>query len=168
MPLAGFSDIDLCAQGALLPGLRLIEYAPADSVTYREYNRALSDTYNQQDAIDYDTSGWLRLPVLVESGSWSEDLNRDEQGDYYNINISATLPADSPAVRGEINAMRSHRYLLRLTGRDGVKVIVGSTDMPLRFESRFQSGATPGEQRGYRVTFSGPSLWASPGYVPVF
>ena len=166
--LNGFSDIDLCAQGAILPGLRLIEYAAADAVTDGEYNRAFSEAYNQQDAVDFDDAGWRRLPVLADSGSWTEDLASSDQGDYYQVNISATMPADSASIRGEINAMRQHRYLLRLTGRDGLPVIVGSADMPLRFDSRFQSGAAPGEQRGYRITFSGPSLWASPGYIPAF
>ena len=165
--LNGF-DIDLCAQGAVLPGLRTIEYAPADSVSDGAYNRALSSAYNQQDDIPFDDAGWRTLPVLPDSGAWAEDLVRNDQGDYYDVSVSATVPADAPAIRGEMNAMRAHRYLLRITPQDGVPVIVGSVDMPLRFESRFQSGAAPGEQRGYRITFSGPSLWASPGYTPVF
>lgn len=165
--LNGF-DIDLCAQGAILPGLRTIEYADAAQVADGGWNRAISSGYNHQDAVDFDDSGWRTLPVLADTGAWTEDLVPNEQGDYYNVSISATLPADSADIRGEINIMRRHRYLLRLTGRDGAKVVVGSPDMPLRFDSRFQSGAEPGEQRGYRITFAGPSLWASPGYTPVF
>lgn len=168
MALSGIS-IDLCDQAAILPGVRTIEYAPLDVVDASAWEPAINSAYNQQIGVTFTGSGaWLTMPVLVDSGSWSEDLTTSPQGDYYTVNISATLPADSPAVRAEINAMKQRRYLLRITDRNGTKLIVGTPDMPLRFDSKFQSGNQPGDTRGYRITFQGAALQASPGYTPIF
>lgn len=168
MALSGIS-IDLCDQAAILPGVRTLEYAPLDVVDAAAWETVRSTAYNQQAAVTFTGSGaWLTMPVLIDSGSWTEDLADSPQGDYYNISISATLPADSPAVRAEINGMKQRRYLLRITDRNGAKHIVGTPDMPLRFDSKYQSGNQPGDSRGYRITFQGAALHASPGYTPIF
>ena len=107
------------------------------------------------------------MPYVRGSGSWSEDQQPNQQGEIFRLGITALLPADTPAVRGELNAMRNHRYLLRLT-RNGMVLLLGTPEQPLRFESRFDSGSEGGDTRGHRITFSGNSLRKSPGYVPVF
>lgn len=165
MALAGFSGIDICGT-VTLPGTGTIEYVPVDDVDAAEWERAiLASTYNQQKEIY--AGAWLSLPFAGGSASWSEEQVPNEQGDYYRLSLSALLPSDSPAVRGELNAMRQHRYLLRIT-RSGTVLLLGTLEQPLRFESRFESGADGGDTRGHRCTFAGVTLQKSPGYVPVF
>ena len=165
MPLTGF-DIDKCITASALPGTGVFEYVPLDEVDTSVYEDAVqASDYNQQS--DVGVSAWYPMPYVVGSGSWSEDQQQNPQGDYYRLNVSALLPADTAIVRGELNAMRNRRYLIRLT-RNGIKLLLGTPEQPLRFESRFDSGADSGDTRGHRITFTGNALRKSPSYVPVF
>ena len=165
MPLAGF-DIDQCVTASALPGVGVLEYAPLDEVDVPAFQDAIQQSnYNQQAAAG--VADWYPMPYVRGSGAWSEDQQPNQQGEIFRLSINALLPADTPAVRGELNAMRNHRYLLRLT-RNGMVLLLGTPEQPLRFESRFDSGSEGGDTRGHRITFSGNSLRKSPGYVPVF
>ncbi len=165
MPLDGF-NIDQCITASALPGTGVLEYAPLDEVDTTTFEDAIqASNYNQQKAVG--VADWYPMPYVTGTGSWSEDQQRNDHGEYYRINVSALLPADTPAVRGELNAMRTHRFLIRLT-RNGTVLLLGHPEQPLRFESRFDSGADSGDTRGHRITFTGNSLHKSPGYVPVF
>lgn len=165
MALSGF-DIDLCATASALPGAGLLEYLPLDELDAAEWEDViLASTWNQQKSVF--ASDWYTMPYVAGTGSWSEDQQDSEQGDYFRITLSARLAADSPTVRGELNRMKQHRYLLRLT-REGTVILIGTPEQPLRFSSRFDSGADGGDTRAHTVTFSGVSLRKSPGYVPVF
>lgn len=165
MALAGFSTLDICG-AAPTPGAGTIEYIAVSELDADTYEQAVkSSTYNQQASVF--SGSWLTLPHAGGSAQWTEEQQADLQGDYYRVSLTALLPADSPAVRGELNMMKQYRYLLRLT-RSGTVLLIGTLDMPLRFESRFDSGAEGGDTRGHRCTFSGAALQKSPGYVPVF
>jgi hypothetical protein len=164
MPLEGF-NIDACTASAL-PGTGVLEYVPIDEVDATSFERAISSAYNHQKALSLDT-GWLQLPYAANTGAWQEEQQDDDQGETFRINVSCLLPADSAAVRGELNAMRRHRFLVRLT-RGSLILLAGSPEQPMKFESKFDSGADGADTRGHRITFSGVSLWKSPGYVPVF
>lgn len=165
MPLAGFSDIDPCTAVAL-PGAGVLEYVPLDEVDTTAWNPAvLESDYNQQAAAGVAT--WYRLDYLPGSGQWTEEQQQSDQGDYFRINVSASMSADTPTVRGELDRMRRRPYLLRLT-RGSTVLLIGNPDQPLRFESRFDSGSAGGDNRLHRIQFTGASLRKSPGYVPVF
>jgi len=164
MSLAGFT-IDPCTAVAP-PGVGLLDYAPLDEVDTTAWNPAvIESTYNQQDSVGVST--WYRLPLVAGSGQWNEDQQSDSQGDIFRINISGNMAADSPTVRGELDRMRRRPYLLRLT-RGGTVILIGTPEQPMRFESRFESGAGSGDNRLHRISFTGVSLRKSPGYVPVF
>jgi hypothetical protein len=165
MPLSGF-DIDQCITASAMPGVGLLEYLPIDELDAAEWENAIiAAGYNQQKAVFAST--WYAMPYVSGTGAWTEDQQDNEQGDYFRVNLSARLPADTPAVRGELNRMKQHRFLLRIT-QDGQALLIGTPDQPLRFSSRFDSGAEGGDSRGHVVTFQGASLQKSPGYVPVF
>lgn len=165
MPLAGF-DFDQCTTASALPGAGKLEYLPTEELDAAEWEEVIiAAAYNQQKAVF--ASDWYTLPYVAGTGTWTEDQQDNEQGDYFRLNLTAQLPADTPEVRGELNRMKQHRYLLRLT-RNGTVLLLGTPEQPLRFESRFESGAAGGDTRTHRVTFSGVTLRKSPGYVPVF
>lgn len=165
MALTGI-DIDECTTGAALPGLGTFQYLPVDELDETEWEDAiLAATYNLQKAVF--ASNWYTMPYAPGSGSWTEDQQDSEQGLAFRVSIGARLPADSPTVRGELNRMRQHRYILKLT-RNGAVLIIGTPEQPLRFESRFESGAEAGDNRSHRITFTGTTTQKAPGYVPVF
>lgn len=165
MPLAGF-DIDLCTTATALPGVGTLEYLPTDELDIAEWESAvIAAAYNQQKAVF--ASDWYTMPYTHGTGQWSEEQQDSAQGDYFRVSLSARLPADSTAVRGELNRMKQHRYILRLS-RNGTVLLIGTPEHPLRFSSRFDSGAEGGDTRAHVVTFEGAVLQKSPGYVPVF
>lgn len=166
MPLAGFADIDLCTAASAMPGVGTLEYLPIDEIDLAEWEDAIiAAEWNQQKAVF--ASDWYTMPYVSGTGSWSEDQQSDEQGEWFKVSLSARIPADTPAVRGELNRMKQHRYLLRLT-RNGTVLLIGTPNQPLRFSSRFDSGAEGGDTRAHTVTFAGAALRKNPGYVPVF
>ncbi len=164
MPLTGF-DIDPCAAGAAA-GAGTIEYAPLDEVDVSAWNDAiLSATWNQQAPAGVAT--WYAMPYVQGTGSWTEDQQDGEQGPHFRVSVVAVLAADTPTVRGELDRMKGRPCLLRIT-RSGVPLLVGTPETPLRFNSRFDSGADGADTRAHRVTWSGNQLRKSPGYVPEF
>jgi hypothetical protein len=164
MPISGF-NIDQCVTASALPGVGVLEYVPLDEVDTDTFEESIqASNYNFQSEI---TTEWYKMPYVRGSGSWSEDQQRNDQGEYFRLNISALLPADTAVVRGELNTMRNRRYLIRLN-RNGIILLLGTPEQPLRFESRFDSGSDSGDTRGHRITFTGNSLRKSPAYVPVF
>jgi hypothetical protein len=163
MALTGFT-IDTC--NLALPGAGTIDYVPLDEVDTDAFEEAiLPSTYNQQAPAGVST--WYTLPYAPGSAEFSEDQQTPDQGNFYRVAVSAFLPIDSTAVRGELQNMRNRRYLLRLT-RGSMVLLLGSPERGLRFSADFKSGNDGGDNRGHRVTFNGVSLIKSPGYVPVF
>lgn len=163
MPLAAI-DIDPC--NLTLPGAGTIEYVPLDEVDTTAYEEAIKgSSYNLQKAAG--VSSWYTLPYSTGTGEFSEDEQPGDQGKHYRVNVTAFLPSDSGAVRGELQRMRNRRYLVRLT-KGSLVLLLGTPERGLRFSSEFKSGNDGGDNRGHRVSFSGVSLAKSPGYVPVF
>lgn len=168
MDLQGFTAIDACATVAP-PGLVKIEYAAIDGIEVASVEPdALSSTYNQQREITFSSGSWQVLPAAFGTAEWQEDLQDNPQGPFFRVSVSARIAGDSPAVRGELNRMKQHRYILRVTGRDATPMLIGSLEQPLQFESRFESGADGSDSRGHRCSFSGVNVIASPAYIPVF
>lgn len=163
MPLQGF-NFDLCQAAAGLSGLGVLEYIAVDEIPSDAYDPALNAAYNQQASLGVS---WLKLPYIAESGQWSEDQQQADQGNYYKINISIFLPGDSLAIRAELDAMKQHVFLTRLR-RNKMTLLVGKPEQPLICSSQYDSGTSPADRRGHRISFTGLSLKKSPGYVPVF
>lgn len=156
--------IDPC--NLALPGAGTIEYVPLDEVDTAVYYEAiLPATYNQQAPAG--VASWYTLPYSPGTAEFSEDQQDNDQGKFFRLSVGAFLPSDSTVVRGQMQAMRNRRYLLRLT-RGSMLLLLGSPERPFRFTSDFKSGGEGGDNRGHRVSFTGVSLTKSPGFVPVF
>lgn len=166
MDLQGF-NIDTCAIVAP-PGLRSIEYACIDGLDAGAFEQAIGDGYNQQYTVQFDDGEWLMLPHAPGTADMEEKIDPDAQGPLYRVSVSARIGGDSADIRTELNNMKQHRYLLRVTRRDGTVLLVGTPEQPLTFDSRFESGSEGGDFRGHRCAFEGVSPILSPHYVPVF
>ena len=164
--LQGFMSIDACA-AAVPPGMPMLEYAALADVSVGDLEPAVNSAYNQQDTVTV-SGGWLSMPLLPGTGSWIEEQQDTDQGPLFNVTVSGLLGSDGPEVREEINRMKRHRFLLRVPNRNGSKSLVGWPEQPAVLEARFDSGAGPGDTRGWRISFRVTQLWPSPNYTPVF
>lgn len=164
MPLGPISYSDLCASPNAA-GAGVIEYAPVDEIDASTWEYAVNSAYNQQRAVLATT--WYQLPYTPESGRWTEDQSDDEQGVHFQTNVSARIAGDTAAVRKTLHDMRTRRFVLRVK-RNGVTILIGSPEYPLRFVSRFDSGASAGDDRVHNVSWTGKTLIKSPAYTPVF
>ncbi len=162
--LQGF-DIDACSVAAGTSGIALLEYAALDSVDPDSYEPARDAGYIHRRTL---SATWHTLPFVVGTGALSEEQDDNVQGDRYGVDLSVFLPGDSADIRSELNRMRQHRYLLRITGRDSRTLLVGTPEQPMRFESRFETGPQAGDQRGHRCRFRGVSLTKLPDYIPTW
>lgn len=163
MPLSSI-DIDPC--NAVEPsGLGTLQFAPLDEVNAAAFDVAINAAYNQQEALGL--IAWYDMPYAPGSGSWNEVQQEGEQGTAYAVSVSALLPASTPAIRGQLDAMRNRRYLLRLN-KGGQLYLIGTPDTPLRFSSRFDSGSDAADTRGHQVEWKGFLIKKTPAYVPVF
>ena len=111
---------------------------------------------------------WETLPHAPGTADLEENIDPDAQGPLYRVGVSARIGGDSADIRAELNKMKQHRYLLRVTRRDGTVLLLGTPEQPLTFESRFESGSEGSDFRGHRCTFESVSPILSPHYVPVF
>lgn len=163
MPLAAI-NIDPCI--LTLPGSGTIQYISIDEIDPTTYEPAIKDsTYNLQKSAG--VASWYTLPMAPGSGEFAEDEQDGDQGKHYRVNVSAFMPSDATAVRGELQRMRNRRFLLRLT-KGSLVLLLGTPERPLRIASEFKSGNDGGDNRGHRISFTGVSLAKSPGFVPVF
>lgn len=163
--------MELQAISALCPGslagVVSVEYAPTDWVEAFEAPR--NATYAQRAEVVFASGKtWLSLPLRYETAGWREPQRADAQGDTFEAALEGLMPYDSPAIRGQLDAMRRHRFLLRLKFRDGLFVIIGAPEQPLAFASDADSGQRMGDFRGHRVRFTGVQIGKSPGYDPAF
>lgn len=136
-----------------------------DEIDTAQFHRAISAAYNQQR--DAGVSTWYTVPYLPETGRMTEDQRPVAQGDVYDLNITCTLSGDSLGIREELNAMRERRFLVRIT-RGSLVLLLGTPEVPMRFGSKFDTGAAGGDSREHKLSFTGVSTQKLPGYVPIF
>ena len=164
MDLQGF-DIDFCTAAAGTAGVGVLEYAALDTVELDTFEPTTDAAYLHRRTV---FGMWYVLPFVVGTGAYTEELQPNPQGATYRVSVSVFLPGDSPAIRAELNSMRHRRFLLRMKGRDGQVLLIGTPEQPLRFDSRFSSGPQGSDQRGHQCRFEGNALTQSPGYEPLW
>jgi hypothetical protein len=164
--LSSLTPLDACLQAKALPGAGILEYAPLDAMNQGVWEPAWSHTgyaLNKSAGV----ASWFPMPYVQGSGSWEETPVTSDQGAYFSVAVSFALGGDSASIRREQDRMKNRRFLLRLT-RQGTSVIMGTPEQPLRFESRFDSGAGLGDSRQSQCTFRGVALKKTPHYAPFF
>jgi hypothetical protein len=162
--LQGF-DIDSCIVAAGIGGVGVLEYAALDELDTESFEPTTDADYVFRRAI---SATWRPLPFVIGTGGYTEEAQPAAQGTTFRAAVSVFMPGDSAEQRNELNRMRHRRFLLRMTGRDGRLLLLGTIEQPLRFESRFATGPAGDAQRGYNCTFSGAILTKSPQYTPTW
>lgn len=155
--------------GALnLAGLLQLEYAPTDWVNSTQFERILSDGYNFQKDIVFNTGGWLTAPVLPSKQIWNETERPNNQGSYYKQNINVIVPQLRSEVSGEFLKMKTHTYILRITDANSRKWLIGSLESPFIFRRNGTTGKKNGDLANYELTFDCETKYPATGFVPVF
>lgn len=164
MDLQGF-DIDFCTLAAGTPGVGVLEYAALDTLDLSSFEPAVDQAYVFRRTL---SATWHPMPFVVGTGSFTEDHAAGAQGSTFRQALQVFLPGDSAAVRAELSEMRHRRFLVRMVGRDGSPILLGTPEQPLRFDSRFSTGPQGGDQRGHQCTFQGVALQKAPIYTPTW
>lgn len=134
-------------------GVTLIEYVPTDWVNRAATEQHYSSEYALPTVV-LSQGSWLTVPFLPRKKQWTETLNRSNQGEHAQINISGTTPKMRPAVNAEIMAMRGRRFLVRGTDANGQQWLLGTLEHPLQFLSDGKTDAVGGSNN-YRLRFVG-------------
>ncbi|WP_182956286.1 hypothetical protein [Pedobacter gandavensis] len=99
----------------------------------------------------------------LEELDFKETQKDEDDGPFYQIDISGFMPGDSPDLIDLMENMEMVRHLVIVKDNLNQKRLVGY-NAPLSFRATFQSGSKPGEARGYKYSFSGLSAKRSPVY----
>jgi len=155
-----------CAEN--IGSLRSIEYASTAWVNQSTYDQRISGAYNWQSTIQFTEEGWKKLPVLPGNEKlWNEQERQTKHGKHYEQSVQAITPKMRPEVSGELMKMRNHRYLIRLTDRNGQKWILGTMEYPFRLLSAATSGGNTGAYNNYQLQFRSQTVARAAGFVPV-
>lgn len=150
-----------------IPGLITLEYAPTTWVDQSAYDPIISDLYNFQTDILFNTSGWLKMPLLPMKQLWRERQRSSNQGNYCQQTVRAIIPNLRAAVTGEFERMKTFRFLLRLSDANGRKWLLGSLESPFDFSVTGTTGEKNGDLAAYEVTFESETKRSAVGFVPV-
>lgn len=99
----------------------------------------------------------------LEELDFKETQKEEDNGPFYQWDISGFMPGDSPDLIDLMENMEMTRNLVIVKDNLNQKRLVGY-DAPLTFRATFQSGTKPGEARGYKYSFSGVSSKRAPVY----
>lgn len=155
-----------CAEN--IGSLRSIEYASTAWVNQSTYDQRLSGAYNWQSTIEFTEEGWKKLPILPGNEKlWSEAERQTTQGKHYEQTVQAITPKMRPEVSGELMKMRNHRYLIRLTDKNGQPWILGTLEHPFRLIAAASTGSNTAGYNNYSLQFRNQTPTRAAGYVPV-
>jgi hypothetical protein len=160
------SDITaLCGDGSAAGGLVTIEYVELDRVYVAGFERVVDANFLEKKVVVLNTGEWLSMPVAVKGKLFNEDQKDTDQGITFPQRIEAELPFHTPAIAGQLDMMARHRFLVKITDRQGQKWIAGTPDEPFSFSSNLNSGDAANASKKHRISFSGQSLTKAPGYL---
>jgi hypothetical protein len=154
-----------------LPGVKILEYLPVDWIADGEYEEFITTAGNFQKAITPSLGGaeWLKLPFFPKNGDgWEERGRKIDQGDEYAQSISGLITKLRPEVSAELDRMAKHRFLCRLTDKNGKRWLVGRLWEPLTFTASADAGRSTGGLNSYSFSFEGVTTKRAFGYSPVF
>lgn len=81
-----------------------------------------------------------------------------ENGDYYNVTISAFIPGESTELNKILNHLRKFRYIVIYQESDETWRWVGTPDIGLRMSITYNSGSNSNPNKGYNLQFTGQLL----------
>lgn len=119
--------------GQNVGGYRTIEYLPLAWVDRNSFDVYLNDSYEQIANVNIVTGDWLKAAVVADRRLFSETMQQGPHGVSFKGVVEGYVNYHSPALIQELNEMRGHEFLLRMTDGDGQQWLLGTLDHPFRF-----------------------------------
>ena len=101
-----------------------------------------------------NTDGVYALPCLAEDYAFSEQHERDENGDWWQPTVTGAIPHPDDVNAADIEAMERGEWVVLCEDQNGVRRLCGDDDTPLTFATDATSGmaATDRNQAGFTFT----------------
>jgi hypothetical protein len=99
----------------------------------------------------------------LEELEFIETAKEDENGTFYQWEINGFMPGDGELLIPLMEYMETCKHLVIIKDAMDQQRIVGMNS-PLNFTAVFKSGSKAGEARGYKYSFTGPSISRAPIY----
>lgn len=98
-----------------------------------------------------------------DSLGFTEPQKESEQGEYYEQNVSGFTPGNKPELILLLQNMAKGGFYVITKDPQGIKRLIGY-GQNLKFSSDYSSGVSRSDQKGYKFSFSGLSLFRAPVY----
>jgi len=149
--------------GRVLPGIKSIEYAPIAWIDREAYNKLINSIHNWQYEIPFIQGGWLKTPIIPFGDLVKENSKPSAAGSYWEVQAAGRTLKMNPVSTGTLAEMSRHRFLLRITSKEGTPWIIGSLDAPLSFQYQ---AAIDGSKNRYDIEWSAKIPHPMYGYKP--
>ncbi|RAJ92229.1 hypothetical protein LX87_05197 [Larkinella arboricola] len=114
----------------------------------------LPDPYiDGRSIFQLEEGDFVDIDVIPKYASYSENLQTNPNGEYYQTQLQLVLPKDRPAVTAWIHRKRGIRWIALFRDRNGFNRLAGTQSHPLRMEVQGGTGTGDG-QNARTLTFS--------------
>jgi len=146
-----------------IPGLQGFNFIPFQDVdTIPDADDGLIDSAITLEGGKQWFTGYSTIGTL----SYKEIGQKDDNGDYYEKELSGYIPKDSQEIRSLLDEMENYFFIIDYTDNNGNRKIIGSTTEPLSFKSDLNIDAGGDGKNGHNFIFSGSGIKKSYFYSP--
>jgi len=96
----------------------------------------------------------LYADIWFTSGSFTEAMNEDNNGEFFRPQIQIYVPKDSPDLAFAVAQLTGVRCVCLYVDGNNQAKLVGSLDAPLAFSSDLDTGNDYADKNGYKLKFS--------------
>lgn len=144
--------------------LRTIEYAPIEWIDAAAFEKIINDNHVWIPSVPFtEGNDWLTAYVLPRKRIFTEQQRDTTNGSIWTKSVEGVMPHHTPAVAGMLEAMTRHRYLVRITDRNGYTFIIGDLEYPLIFSSSSTTGEDVTELNHNTLRWEGVAPWRAYG-----
>jgi hypothetical protein len=103
-----------------------------------------------------------------ETLQYTENQNRDAQGNFYEQSLSGFYPKDQEGVANLFEGMAAERFIVIFRDNNGYYKLLGSLANPCKFTATFESGDSANGRNGYSFEFTRTDVAKAPFYQGLF
>lgn len=99
-----------------------------------------------------------------ETLQFTENQNRDAQGNFYEQSLSGFYPKDQENIASLFEGMAAERFIVIFRDNNGYYKLLGSLANPCKFTATFESGDSANGRNGYSFEFTRTDVEKAPFY----
>lgn len=107
---------------------------------------------------------WLNGYSTPETLDFDEEGKDSDNGVFYTQKLSGFTPGDSSEISSLMSEMNGLPFIIQFTNPKNEIKLIGTHGYPLIFTSKFASGSSRADSKGYQFEFAGESLFSAPAY----